>query len=125
MTMNIALWVAQGLLAFAFLASGTLKLITPKEKARDRMAWVDDFNEPTLKFIGAAEVLAAIGLILPAATGIAPVLTPIAPPGLAVIMALAMLVHVRRREWNMLPVNAVLLVIALFVAWGRFGPYAF
>jgi len=121
--MDIALWIAQGLLALAFLGAGTMKLTTPREKLMKRMPWVEDVNEPTLKLIGTVEVLGALGLILPRATGIAPVLTPLAAAGLALVMALAMVLHTRRREWNAYPVNAVLMAIALFIAWGRFGPY--
>jgi uncharacterized membrane protein YphA (DoxX/SURF4 family) len=123
--MNIFLWILQVLLALAFLGAGTMKLITPKKKLRERMAYVDDFSEPTVKFIGAVEVLGALGLVLPAATGIAPALTPLAATGLAIVMILAAIVHIRRGEAKQAPVNAVLFVIAAIIAWGRFGPYHF
>jgi uncharacterized membrane protein len=123
--MNIFLWILQVLLALAFLGAGTMKLITPKKKARERTPYVDDFSEPTIKFIGAVEVLGALGLILPAATGIAPILTPLAATGLAIVMILAAAVHLRRGETKQTPVNVVLLLIAAVIAWGRFGPYHF
>ncbi|MCW2639042.1 MAG: hypothetical protein JWP76_1348 [Dactylosporangium sp.] len=123
--MNIFLWILQVLLALAFLGAGTMKLITPKKKLRERMAYVDDFSEPTVKFIGGVEVIGALGLILPAATGIAPALTPIAATGLAIVMILAAIVHIRRGEAKQTPVNAVLFVIAAIIMWGRFGPYHF
>jgi uncharacterized membrane protein YphA (DoxX/SURF4 family) len=123
--MNIFLWVLQGLLALAFLGAGTMKLITPKDKLRERMAYVEDFSEPTVKFIGALEVLGALGLILPAATGIAPILTPLAATGLAIVMVLAAIVHIRRKEASKTPINLVLFLIAAVIAWGRFGPYHF
>jgi uncharacterized membrane protein YphA (DoxX/SURF4 family) len=123
--MNVFLWVLQALLALAFLGAGTMKLLQPKKKLQERMAYVEDFSEPTVKFIGAVEALGALGLILPAATGIAPILTPLAATGLAVIMALAVAVHLRRGEAKMTPVNVVLFVIAAIIAWGRFGPYHF
>jgi uncharacterized membrane protein YphA (DoxX/SURF4 family) len=122
---NVFLWVLQALLALAFLGAGTMKLLQPKKKLRERMAYVDDFSAPTVKFIGAVEVLGALGLILPAATGIAPILTPLAATGLAITMILAVVVHLRRGEAKQTPVNAVLLVIAAVIAWGRFGPYHF
>jgi uncharacterized membrane protein YphA (DoxX/SURF4 family) len=122
---NIFLWVLQVLLALAFLGAGVTKVSQPKAKLRDRMAWVDSFNEPTVKFIGAVEILGALGLILPAATGIAPVLTPLAATGLAIVMVLAAITHVRRNEARMIPVNAVLFLVAAVIAWGRFGPYHF
>jgi len=71
------------------------------------------------------ELLASIGLILPAVTGIAVVLTPLAATGLAVMMLLAALTHVRRREPGAMVFTLVLLVAAAVVAWGRFGAYAF
>lgn len=71
------------------------------------------------------EVLGAIGLILPAAVDIAPALAPVAAIGLAVVMVGAAVTHGRRGETKNVAVNAVLLALALVVAWGRFGPYAF
>src|SRR6266508_4530524 len=93
--MNIALWIIAGLLAVAFLA------------------------------IGALEVLAAVGLILPAALDIAPVLAPLAAVGLVLLMVGAFIAHVRRREAQAIVVTLVLLALAAFVAWGRFGPQSF
>jgi len=123
--MNVALWIAAGLLALVMLASGGAKALQPKEKLRARMGWVDDFPDGGVKAIGILEVLAGIGLILPPLVGIAEILTPIAAAGVAVIMVGAIVVHVRRKEYPGLPVNVILLVLALFVAWGRFGPHAF
>jgi uncharacterized membrane protein YphA (DoxX/SURF4 family) len=120
---NVLLWVLQVVLALIFLMAGGLKLAMSKEKARERLAWVEDFSEPTLKLIGAMEVLGALGLVLPAATGIAPVLTPLAAVGLAVLMVAAAVVHTRRREYGSVALNAVLFAVAVVVAWGRFGPY--
>lgn len=125
MVMNIVLWIVAGVLALAFLAAGLMKVSQPKEKLAASMGWVDDFSPGTVKFIGTMEILGAIGLILPAATGIAPVLTPLAATGLAITMVLAAIVHGRRGEPQMILVNAVLLVLALFVAIMRFGPQAF
>ena len=123
--MNVALWIIQIVLAAAFLIAGTTKVLTPKEKLRERMAWVDDFSQTSVLLIGTAEILGALGLILPAATGIAPILTPIAAVGLIIIMIGAAITHVRRQEPAIVPVNVVLLVLAAIVAWGRFGPYHF
>ena len=123
--MNIALWIIAGLLAAAFLGAGVTKLTQPKGKLVERMAWVEDFSPGTVKLIGALEALAGLGLILPAVTGIAPVLVPLAATGLAVIMALAVITHIRRHESQVIVFNLVLLALAVFVAWGRFGPYSF
>ncbi len=123
--MNIALWVVQILLAVAFLGSGLMKLTQPKEKIATSMAWAADFSPTAIKLIGLVEVLGALGLVLPAVTGIAPILTPLAAVGLALVMVGAAITHARRGESQMIVVNVVLLLLAAFVAWGRFGPYAF
>lgn len=122
--MNVVLWVLQIVLALLFGAAGVMKSLRPKEELAAKMAWVEDYSPNMVKLIGVVEFLAAVGLILPAATGIAPVLTPLAASGLALIMVLAAVAHVRRKELNALPVNAVLFVLAAVVAWGRFGPYS-
>jgi uncharacterized membrane protein YphA (DoxX/SURF4 family) len=122
---NIALWIVQILLAVAFLGSGVMKLTQPKDKIATSMAWATDFSPTAIKFIGLVEVLGALGLVLPAVTGIATFLTPLAAVGLALVMVGAAITHGRRGEGQMIGVNVVLLVLALFVAWGRFGPYAF
>lgn len=124
--MNVVLWIIAGLLAAAMLGSGLMKLTQPKEKlAAAGMAWTEDFSAGTVKLIAGLEVLGAVGLILPALLDIAPILVPIAATGLAIIMAGAVVVHVRRKEGpNTLP-SLILLILAVIVAWGRFGPYSF
>jgi uncharacterized membrane protein YphA (DoxX/SURF4 family) len=124
--MNVALWIIQGLLGVAFLASGAGKLIQSKAKlAAAGLGWVDDFSAGTVKGIGALEVLAAVGLILPAALDIAPVLVPLAAVGLVLMMVGAFITHVRRHEAQGIVVTLVLLALAVLVAWGRFGPQSF
>ncbi len=122
--MTVALWIVQVLLALAFVAAGVMKASQPRERLEKMLPWVADFSTPTVRFIGVVEILGGLGLVLPAATGIAPVLTPIAAIGLAVTMALAAVVHARRGEQSMIPVNVVLLALAVVVAWGRLGPLA-
>ncbi len=124
--MNVVLWIVAGLLAVAFLAAGLMKLTQPKKKLADSgMGWTEDFSDGAVKGIGALEVLGAAGLILPAALDIVPVLVPIAATGLALLMLGAAVTHARRKESTNIVVNVVLLALAAFVAWGRFGPYAF
>ena len=123
--MNVALWIAAGLLALAMVASGAVKAIQPKDRLRARMGWVDDWPGAGVKALGVLEVLGGIGLVLPPLVDIAAILAPIAAVGIAVIMVGAIVVHVRRKEYQGLPVNVILLLLALFVAWGRFGPHAF
>ena len=122
--MNVVLWIVQGLLAAMFLMAGVTKTTQPREKLTKQLPWANDFTTPVLRLIGTAELAAALGLVLPAVTGIATVLTPLAATGLVVIMLAAMAVHTRRKEPGAIVFNAVLLVAAAFVAWGRFGPYS-
>jgi hypothetical protein len=121
--MNVVTWILQGLLAFAFLASGVVKIVQPRKELAPKMPYVEDFSDGAIKAIGAVEVLGAIGVILPAATGIAPILTPIAATGLALVMVGAIIVHLRRKEPQALPINLVLFALAALVAILRFGPY--
>lgn len=123
--MSVFVWVLQGLLAAAFGAAGIMKVSQPKAKLAANMGWVEDFSDAQVKAIGAIELLAGIGLILPAATGIATILTPLAAAGLVIVMILAGVVHARRGESSQLPINAVLLILAAVIAWARFGPYSF
>ena len=123
--MNVFLWILQIVLAAMFAMAGVMKATQPKDKLVEKLPWVEDFSATTVRFIGVVELLAAVGLILPAATGIAVILTPLAATGLAIVMVLAMLTHGRRREPSAIVFNAVLLVVAVVIAWGRFGPYSF
>jgi uncharacterized membrane protein YphA (DoxX/SURF4 family) len=117
--MNVALWIVQVVLAIAFLGAGWMHAVRYQE-ARKQMAWVRDVPEPLARSIGIAEILGAIGLVVPALTHIQPWLTPVAASGLAVLMILAVAFHITRNEWSNLSANLPLLVLALFVAFGRF-----
>ena len=124
--MNVVLWIIASVLAVAFLGAGLMKVAQPKEKlAASGMGWTEQFSPGAIKLIGGLEVLAAIGLILPAALDIAPVLVPLAAVGLVLLMIGAAITHARRNEAQMIAVNVVLLVLAAVVIWGRFGPYSF
>ena len=117
--MNIVLWIVQGLLALAFLMAGFMKTFMPVETLKKNMTWVSAVAAPFVRFIGIAELLAAIGLILPAATGVLPWLTGAAAVGLVVIMLSASVFHASRREYSSIGMNVVLLLLAAFVAIGR------
>lgn len=121
--MNIALWTMQGLLAFVYLAAGGLKVIRPREKlvATGQLDWMKDHSDAAVKAVGAVEILGALGVILPEATGIAPILTPIAGVGLVIVQIGAMRVHLTRNERQPLPINVILLLLAAFVAIARFA----
>ena len=124
--MNVVLWIVQALLALAFAFSGLSKLTQPRQSLIDRgMAYVEDFPQPLVKVIGTLEVLGAVGLVLPAWIGIAPLFTPIAAVGFMALMVGAMITHLRRGEPKMLVANGLLFLLAAFIAWGRFGPYSY
>ena len=125
--MNIFLWIVAGVLAAFFLAAGVTKLSQSRSKllANGNMKWVEDFSAGTIKLIGGAEALGALGLILPGALDIAPVLVPLAATGLAVIMIGAIITHGRRKETQPIALNAIVLVLAVLVAIFRFGPNSF
>jgi uncharacterized membrane protein YphA (DoxX/SURF4 family) len=124
--MNIALWIISGLLAVVFLAGGAMKLIQPKQKlAASGFGFVEDFSAGAVKAVGALEVLAAVGLTLPAALDIAPVLVPLAAVGLVLLMAGAIITHLRRHEAQAIVVPVAVLALAVVVAWGRFGTQSF
>ena len=118
--MNIALWIVQILLALAFAMAGIMKVTQPIDRLETRMEWVKDVGPRGVPLIGSLEILGAIGLILPAVTGILPWLTPVAAAGLALTMVGAMITHGRRGEYSSIGANLVLLVLALFVVYGRF-----
>jgi uncharacterized membrane protein YphA (DoxX/SURF4 family) len=117
-SVNIALWVIQILLALAFLVSGITKAIRPSEKLRVEFT---ELQPGVIRLVAVAEVLGALGLILPGVTGIAPALTPVAAAGLAIIMVGAVVTHARRHEVKSVVMNVVLLALAVVVAVGRFG----
>ena len=123
--MNLALWVLQGLLAVMFLLAGFLKASQSKDAIKktggERMAWVDSVSDSNLKLIGILEVLIGFGLVLPQLTGILPWLTPLAAVGFACTMIGALLLHLQRKDGaQSLVTNIVLLLLAAFVAYGRF-----
>jgi uncharacterized membrane protein YphA (DoxX/SURF4 family) len=120
--MNVVIWVLQVLLALAFLVAGVTKLSQPRQKLAASMGWVEDFSDTGVRIIGALEMLAGVAL-LPPATGVATVLVPLAAVGLALLMVGAAATHRRRGELPMIGINAVLLLLAVVVAWARFGPY--
>ncbi|MEY2524487.1 MAG: hypothetical protein QOJ66_3052 [Ilumatobacteraceae bacterium] len=124
--MNLALWIIAIFLAVAFAGSGLMKLVVPKDKlVTAGQGWAQDFSPTNIRLIGLVEIVGAVGLVLPAAVHIAPILVPLAAVGLALVMVGAIVVHARRKEPMNIAVNVVLIALAVVVAWGRFGPYSF
>ena len=123
--MNVALWIAQVLLAVAFGLAGFTKLSRSRLALAGQMGWVENVTDFQLKAIGGLEVLAVIGLVVAPFVPFAGYLAPLAAVGLVLLMAGAAVTHLRRGELPQVAGNAVLLAVALFVAVGRFGPYHF
>jgi hypothetical protein len=125
--MNLSLWIVAGLLALVYLFAGAGKLVLPKEKLATAPGggWTEDFSAGAVRGLGFLEVLAAAGLVLPAALDIAPVLVPMAALGLVAIMTGAVITRIRRREAGPMAADLTYLALAGFVAWGRFGPESF
>jgi hypothetical protein len=124
---NVALWVVAGLLSAVLLIS-TSKMFVPRERIASvgRAAeWVLDFSPGALRAIGALEILAAVGLILPAVLDVAPVMVPVTAVCVAALFTGAVLMRLRRGERTTVVPDLVYLALAVFVAWGRFGPEPF
>lgn len=117
-TTNILLWIVQILLGIMFTMVGIMKTFQPIEEMAKNLPWVTDYAL-LVRFIGVSELAAGLGLILPSALRILPKLTVWAAIGLAVIMFLAIMFHIIRGEMDALPVNTILLLLSVFVAWGR------
>lgn len=117
--LHLSLWVVQVLLAVAFGLFGVPKVFQPLEELARSIPWVGSSPAALVRFVGVAEVLGAVGLVLPAALRIKPGLTPLAALGLLVIMVLAAGLHLVQGEFLGLPINLVLGGLAAFVVWGR------
>jgi len=117
--MNIALWIVQGLLAAMYLMAGIVKTFNTA-KTKEQMPWAKNRSDAFVRFVGISELLGALGLILPLVTGVLPWLTVFAAAGLTIIQLLAIFQeHLPRKEYNVIPVNVVLLALAVFVVVGR------
>lgn len=120
--MEIFLWACQAILGIAFLYSGYSKAFLTKEKALSLgQTGVKGVSLVQMRFIGFAELLGVLGIFLPWATGIVPVLTPITALCFAIIMVLAARVHSQLREPKNVMTNIFLLILSLLVAYFRFA----
>jgi hypothetical protein len=122
--MTIALWAVQILLALVFLGAAVTKLkddrLTYAAARPPSTSYAEDLSDGMFKTIGVLELLAAVGLVLPWATGVAPWLTPLSAAGLAAVMVGAIITHARRGERQPIALTVILLLASLFVAVGRF-----
>lgn len=125
--MNVALWIVTGLLAGVALLGGLTKTFVPKEKlaAQYGAEWTANASSGFIRTLGLLEILAAVGLILPAVVDVAPVMVPITAVSWVLLMIGAMITHGRLGQFAFMLLNAVYLGLAVFIAWGRFGPESF
>ncbi|MBF6469380.1 DoxX family protein [Nocardia beijingensis] len=128
--MNLALWIVTGLLAALALFGGLTKTFMPKDKldelgAKSGGGWTEHASAGFVRTLGVLELLAAAGLILPAALDIAPVMVPVTAVCWILLMIGAMITHARYEQYKYVALNLVYLALAAFVAWGRFGPESF
>ncbi|WP_024440633.1 DoxX family protein [Mycobacterium sp. P7213] len=126
--MNTTLWIIACVAAAAYAIGGATLLLLPRARYRALGAnqhWVDDFADGHLKAIGTIKLLGAIGLILPAAVGVAPLLAPLAATGLMLFMAGAATTRFRRSEWIAMAGDVIFIAMFAFLAWGRFALHPF
>jgi len=125
--MDIALWIAAGLLALVALTGGFTKTFIPKEKLEhhEGAAWTRTASPGFVKTLGVLELLAAVGLIVPAAVNVAPVMVPVTAVCWMVLMVGAMTTHGRLGQYKLVMLNVVYMLLAVFIAVGRFGSESF
>ena len=117
--MEIGLWITQYSLLAIYGAYGIYKTFFTST-AREKMAWAGDRSESFVRFVGVAEILGAIGVVLPMLTGILPWLTPLAATGLTLIQVSAILAeHLPKKEYKILPLNLYFMAMSIFVVIGR------
>jgi len=122
--MNIALWIVQILLAAMFGMAGVMKTFQTS-KAKEQLPWAKNRSDGFVRFVGISELLGALGLILPLAIGILPWLTVLAAIGLTLIQLLAIFTeHLPKKEYNVIPVNIVLVALAIFIVIGRWALFS-
>ena len=118
--LHITLWVLQTLLAAMYVMAGLMKVSQPVQTLSQSLPWTAQVPEALVRFIGVAEILGAVGLIFPSLLRIQPKLTPIAAIGLVLVQIFAIGFHITRGETGVIGMNFILLLIAAFIAWGRF-----
>ena len=116
---RFGLWFAQVLLLVVYAPAGLMKLLSPVAEVATQIPWAADVPEFFLRFIGVVDLAAGLGMILPALTRIAPRLTVAAAYGSVALQLCALTFHLGRGEYVVVPMNLLLIALALFVAWGR------
>src|SRR4051812_29542459 len=117
--LRISLWVAQSILFAMFVMSGVMKLATPIPQLSAMMPWTGQLSQGFVRFIGVVDLAGALGILLPALTRIQPRLGILAAVGIIILQIFAIVFHSSRGEFAVLPLNFILLPLAIFVLWGR------
>ncbi len=125
--MDLAAWIVTGVLAAVALVGGLTKTFVSKERLAEQHGgeWTARVGGGFVKALGVLELLAAVGLILPAVLDIAPVMVPVTAVCWALLMVGAMVTHGRLGQYRFVSLNVVYFALAVFVAWSRFGPERF
>ena len=119
--LNIGLWIAQVSLLGIYGAYGIYKTFFTT-KAKEKMAWTNGRSDNFIRFVGIAELLGALGVVLPMLTGILPWLTPLAAIGLTLVQISAILTeHLPKKEYKILPLNLYFMAMSIFVLIGRWS----
>ena len=116
---NIGIWVAQVLGAGLFIMSGMMKTMTPIPELSAMMPWAGEYSASFVRFIDVVDIAGGLGLLLSSLTRILPRLTVIAAAACVLLQILAIGFHAMRGEFEVLPLNAVYIALALIVLWGR------
>jgi uncharacterized membrane protein len=116
--MHIILWIAQLILA-AFLLIGAVMKFMPIEKIAPLIPWTGELQPVIVRLLGCIDLLGAIGLIIPALLRIKPQLTKWSAIGIIALMVSAITFHILRGEASVIGFNILIVVIAIFIAWGR------
>jgi hypothetical protein len=117
--LHIGLWIVQGLLALIFAGTGLWKLATPIPELAAKMPWMGQVSPGFLYATAVFDLLGGLGILIPSVTRIKPGLAVLAALGCVALMAGAIVFHVSRGEVASTPFNFVLVLLSLFVAWGR------
>lgn len=118
--MNTIIWVIQGLLSAFFLMPAYTKLTSTKEKLVEKQMLEPEQSINGPRFVGLMELLGSIGIIVPQLTGIAKILTPIAAVGFALVMLGAFFIHLKKKDFKILPLLIGVFTLSVITAFYRF-----
>ena len=117
--MNTAIWTIQGLLAAFFIMPAFTKLTSSQEKLIEKKMLDPGASHLPVRGIGILELLGVLGIILPQLTGILPILTCMAAVGFGLIMLVACMIHLKRKEYKILPLLVIIFALSSIVAYFR------